>query len=176
MKIIDLNTMRQTYTFDCGAKALQSVLAFYGVDVREEDLLKKLKTTEDGTKVRKVISVAESYGFEVKHGKITLDILKKIIKLGVPVIVLLQAWSETKKSLEEWKDDWEDGHYVVVIGAENGKIVFEDPSSVKRTWLTDEEFIARWHDIDSDSDEKFVNYAIVVYGKKPETDSYEHMD
>jgi len=177
MKIIDLNKMRQTYNYDCGAKALQSVMAFYGLDVREEELMDKLKTREsDGTKIKNMVSVAEDYDFKVDHGKMTLELLKKFVTSGSPVIVLLQAWSEKDMSLEDWKNDWEDGHYVAVIGVENGLIVFEDPSSVKRTWLKEEEFLARWHDVDSNSDKKFVNYGIVLHGAKPENDEYEHMD
>jgi predicted double-glycine peptidase len=34
--MIELPSGRQTFDFDCGAKALQLVMAYYGVDVREE--------------------------------------------------------------------------------------------------------------------------------------------
>jgi predicted double-glycine peptidase len=176
MNIIDLNEMRQTYDYDCGPKALQTVIAYYGIDVREEKLLKQLDANDDGTKVSKIIEVAKRYGFKVKHGTISLSDLKETVNSGYPVIVLVQAWSGRKMSKEDWEKDWEDGHYVVVIGAEREMLVFEDPSSIRRTWLTDEEFMTRWHDVDTDTNEKLLNYAIILYGIKSDKKDYEHMD
>ena len=176
MNIINLNEMRQTYDFDCGPKALQTVIAYYGFDIREEKLIKQLGTGDDGTRVAKMIEVAKRYGFKVKHGTISLSDLKETVNSGYPVIVLVQAWAEKKMSKEDWENDWEDGHYVVVIGAEKERLVFEDPSSIRRTWLTDEEFMTRWHDVDTGSDEKFVNYAIILYGVKSDKRDFEHMD
>jgi len=40
MKILDFPELRQTFNYDCGAKALQSVLAYYGIDIREEEIIK----------------------------------------------------------------------------------------------------------------------------------------
>lgn len=35
--------------------------------------------------------------------------------MKIPVIILIQAWREDD-DLSPWADDWDDGHYVVVIG------------------------------------------------------------
>ena len=50
--MIDLHIGRQTYDFDCGAKALQTVMAYYGVDVREDELMETLGTGTQGTETR----------------------------------------------------------------------------------------------------------------------------
>lgn len=47
--IIDLPGGRQTFDFDCGAKALQLVMAYYGVDVREDVLLGELKCSSNSS-------------------------------------------------------------------------------------------------------------------------------
>ena len=60
--MMDLPTGRQTYDFDCGAKALQIVMAYYGIDVREDELMEELKCDSDGAPVRNMISVAEKKG------------------------------------------------------------------------------------------------------------------
>jgi predicted double-glycine peptidase len=60
--MMDLPTGRQTYDFDCGAKALQIVMAYYGIDVRENELMEELKCDSDGVPVRNMISVAEKKG------------------------------------------------------------------------------------------------------------------
>ena len=39
--MINLPIGRQTFDFDCGAKALQIVMAYYGVDIREDKLMEK---------------------------------------------------------------------------------------------------------------------------------------
>ncbi len=40
--MIDLPIGRQTFDFDCRAKALQIVIAYYGIDIREDELMKAL--------------------------------------------------------------------------------------------------------------------------------------
>lgn len=57
MKKLILPKLRQTYPFDCGAKALQSVLAYYGVFVREDKIIKLAKTNKDGTNIKGLIDV-----------------------------------------------------------------------------------------------------------------------
>ena len=52
---------------------------------------------------------------------------------GIPVIVLLQAWADRFMTLEDWRNDYDDGHYAIVIGFSKGVILFEDPSSFRRT-------------------------------------------
>jgi hypothetical protein len=51
-------------------------------------------------------------------------------------------------TLEDWRKDYDDGHYVIVIGHYDNIIIFEDPSSFRKTWMTEEEFAVRWHDED----------------------------
>jgi len=174
--MINLNIGRQTFEFDCGPKALQLVMAYYGVDMREDELIKELGTDQQqGTPVANMIAVAESKGFHVqaKNGW-SLDELKELVDKGHPVIVLLQAWAERYMTLEDWRNNYDDGHYAIVIGYTNGIMVFEDPSSIRRTWLTEEEFLVRWHD--KDADQKYERFGMVLLGKEPLRQTTEHMD
>ncbi|MDH5695313.1 MAG: cysteine peptidase family C39 domain-containing protein [Dehalococcoidia bacterium] len=175
--MIDLPTVRQTFDFDCGAKALEIVMAYYGVEVREDELMEELKCDSDGTPVQNMISVAEKKGFQVmaKCG-VSLETVKQYVDENHPVIVLVQAWAERYMPLEDWKEDNDDGHYAIVIGYHGYVIVFEDPSSIRRTWMTEEEFIARWHDIDPRTKEKLDHFAMVLLGKQPAGKVLEHMD
>jgi len=79
-------------------------------------------------------------------------------------------------TLEDWKADYDDGHYAIVIGHNGNIIIFEDPSSVRRTWLTEEEFLARWHDVDPRTKRKLEHFAMVLTGKEPVRKEVEHMD
>jgi predicted double-glycine peptidase len=166
--VIDLATGRQTFDFDCGAKALQLVMAYYGLDIREDELMTELKCTSEGTPIEHMISLAEKYGFEViAQSRVSLGTVKGYVNKGIPVIVLVQAWAERYMTFEDWKNDNDDGHYVIVIGHSDSTIVFEDPAPFRKTWMTEEEFLIRWHDVDPLTNTRLEQFAIVLLGKEP---------
>jgi len=136
--MINLRIGRQAFDFDCGPKALQMVMEYYGVEIREDILIKELGTDKNGTSVDSMIFVAEKNGFKVFTAtEVSLEQLKDFVDGGSPVIVLVQAWGERYMTLEDWKADYDDGHYAIVIGYNGNIIIFEDPSSIRRTWLTE---------------------------------------
>ncbi|MEX0942921.1 MAG: C39 family peptidase [Pseudomonadales bacterium] len=167
--VIELANLRQTYDFDCGVKALQGVLAYYGVEERGDALQKDLKADPVlGTNIENMIAVAERHGFVVESGtNWTLDKLKHYLDQGHPVIVSMQAWANRYLTLKEWRSNFDDGHYVVVIGYEGNILYFEDPASFHRTFLKENEFLARWHDLDPISGERLMRAGIVLLGKDP---------
>lgn len=175
MKLISLPQLRQTYEFDCGSKAIQSVLAYYGIEIREDKIMKIAKTNKNGTPPRGIKRVISKYGLQGKSGKMTIETLKKYIDLKIPVLVLLQAWSGQDRII--WKKNWLDGHWVVAIGYTKEKIIFEDPWSIYKTYLKYDELLERWHDKDS-SGKKYLNFGIAVFGKRPvfKRDRLIHMD
>ena len=174
--MIDLPIGRQTFDFDCGAKALQVVMAYYGIAVREDELIGELKCDADGVPVQNMVSVAEKRGFSVvAECGVSLETVKRYVDENHPVIVLVQAWAERYMTLEDWKEDNDDGHYVIVTGHHGYIIVFEDPASFG-TWMTEEEFIARWHDVDPRTKEKLDHFAMVLLGKQSASKVLEHMD
>jgi predicted double-glycine peptidase len=179
MAMIELPVGRQTFGFDCGAKALQILMAYYGIDISEGDLMKELKCDAQGCPVQNMVSVAEAKGFQVlwKDG-FSLEEVRRFVDEKHPVIVLVQAWAERYMTVEDWKTDDDDGHYVIVIGHVDGIIVFEDPSSFHRTWLTNEEFMARWHDVDPRTQGRLEHFGMVLLGKAPmpPQKTLEHMD
>lgn len=167
--MIELHNLRQTFDFDCGVKALQGVLAYYGVHEREDMLLKELEADEDlGVSLASMISVAERRGFAVEAGpNWTLDDLKHHLDQSRPVIVVMQAWADRPLTIKEWRENYEDGHYVVVIGYDGSTLYFEDPASFHRIWLKESEFVARWHDLDPVTGEKLVRVGMVLMGREP---------
>jgi hypothetical protein len=58
-------------------------------------------------------------------------------------MLVLQAYRTSSHQYENLQND---GHYVVAIGNEKRRIIFEDPSAYVRTWLADAELNERWHD------------------------------
>jgi len=175
MKTITLPQLRQTYSYDCGAKALQSILVYYGIKVREDHIIKSAGTSINGTSIQGIIKVANKHGLKTDSRQMTINDIKEYIKQNIPVILVLQAWTEKKKV--NWEKDWIDGHYVVAIGYTKDKILFEDPSSFERTYLKYDELQKRWHDVDTDG-KKYVHHGIAIFGKKPKfnRDEVVHMD
>ena len=167
-KILDFPELRQTYNYDCGASALQSVLVYYGVEEKEGNLFQKLETSENdfnlvGAKLYKIIEVAQSYGLDAKlidNGNIQF-IIDNINK-GIPVILLIQAWKEDDNI--DWTTDFEDGHYVVAIGYTDDKIIFEDPADFHRNFIYKDDLLDRWHAYDDDDKLSYKHYAIIIEG------------
>ncbi|OGO24929.1 MAG: hypothetical protein A2144_04475 [Chloroflexi bacterium RBG_16_50_9] len=102
--LIDLPGGRQTFDFDCGVKALQLVFAYYGIDLREDQLLEELACDEYGTLIKNMIILAEKYGFKViaKCGA-SLAEVEQYLDDEHPVIVLVQAWADRYMTLEDWQ-------------------------------------------------------------------------
>ena len=173
--MIELKISRQTFDFDCGAKALQTVLAYYGVEMREDALIKELGADDEGTPPDRMVAVAVAKGFNVDaRACFSLDEVKAYVDQGHPVIVLLQAWADRYMTLDDWAEDYDDGHYAIVIGHVGSVIIFEDPASFRRTWLTDEEFLVRWHDMHPHTKQRHRCFGIVLLGREPVVSDQEH--
>jgi predicted double-glycine peptidase len=176
--MIDLHIGKQYFDYDCGVQALQTVMNYYGVEVDRDELMQTLGTTEEsGTPPRAMIAAAQHYGFEVKSGtQWSLNQVKQYVDTGTPVIVLLQAWADRYMTLDDWRRGWDNGHYAIIIGLNKDVLLFEDPATIRRTWLREREFLARWHDMDADTGEKFEHFGMVLLGRQPAKLSLEHMD
>lgn len=96
MRILDFPQFPQTYEYDCGAKALQSVFVYYGINDREGVLMKELKTSKKGTSVKSIETAAKKRGFKIDAQKMEIIDLKKYIDKKIPIILPLQAWGEKK--------------------------------------------------------------------------------
>jgi len=163
MKIIKFPELRQSFDYDCGAKATEAVLAYYGIDAQEDKIIEVAGTNKNGTPLKGIVNAAEFYGLSANIEKMTIDALKMYLDHDVPVIILLQAWAQKKDV--DWENDWMDGHYVVAIGYDDNHVYFEDPYSVLRTFLAFDELLKRWHDIDSSENKKYVDLGIIIHGQ-----------
>lgn len=177
MHILDFPEFKQSFEYDCGAKSLQALLAYYGIDSNEIDLIKLAGTNEKyGTPIKGIKKVAKHFGFKLIMKSLTIAELKKYLDKDKPVLLLLQAWSN--KKIKNWQNHWDHGHFTVAIGYDKDKIYFEDPYTSVRTYLNYKELLKRWHDIDNQSQTKYQNLGIIFYGK-PKTYSSKqiiHMD
>jgi len=174
LKLIPVPRLRQATDYTCGVCALQAVLAYYGDDIREDELALALKANpRDGTRYQAIADygVKQGYSVEIKKDA-TLAALEATLKKGLPAIVLLQAWAENKSKQDDYAKNWEDGHYVVAVGFDDERIYFMDPSTMGNyAYVKRSDFLKRWHD--TDGKERLHNFFMVL-SKKPAAQAAMH--
>jgi len=184
MTILKTVDVRQATSYTCGAACAQVILSYYGIDQREDRIAEQFGTTEDsGTSPDQLIAGFESYGLTAAMKEdTTLEYLSVNLQNKIPTMVAVQAWLETYPP-SDWNQNWEDGHWVIVIGMDEDNIYFEDPSLLgTRGWMTQEEFLERWHDYIGDypccdEDDQPVNQlSISVTGQSVNFEPYTHID
>ena len=148
-----------------------SALLYFGVyDDPESTLDAELGVTaEEGTRVDSIVAEARRYGLQADaRVGLTFEDLDRGLSRGDVVIVALQAWAT--KPVTDWRTNWEDGHYAVVVGLSRDRVYLMDPSV--RTgygYLTRDQFLQRWHDYDLDRGKRitFERLGIVIRGGTP---------
>lgn len=167
---------RQSHNFTCGVACVASVLRYagYDFDTREDRLLWALGATpENGTSYVHIAAFLDAVRIEgapdtpvlsteivctdsasdedgLASASRLLSQFRTALDEGKPVICVIQAWRDDGDYTAGTEDD---GHYVVLIGygknTDNDAYIyyFMDPStSGSYTYLTEDEFILRWHD------------------------------
>jgi len=166
MPILTFPETRQSQSFDCGASATQSVLYYYGIERREDHIIKEMGTTEAGTPPGLIAKYMLQQGLCLYAGRMSIASLKRWIDKGVPVIMPIQAWPEDPQ--KDYAIALDEGHYVVAIGYEDGQIVFDDPALLgNRGRIPEAELDVRWHDV---AEEKWMleHFGMAVFGRKPQ--------
>jgi uncharacterized protein len=165
-ELLPVPDTRQSTDYSCGASALQAVLMYYGEEYLETDLMKMLGTTHDGTNPRDIVRVARELDFKAElREHCTFEDIEKSLKEKVPVLISGQAWRDGEDLKKPWKDVWESGHYMVIIGLDDKNVYIEDPSLLgSKGFIPRDEFMERWHDVD---EKKYEQMAIFIKGKKP---------
>ncbi|HRR44578.1 MAG TPA: C39 family peptidase [Mesotoga sp.] len=174
--LLRLPMVRQSTCYTCGVASLQSILRYYGIERREDVLAAELGADyETGTNHRKIIEFSLANGFNVeKKLNMSIDDLKAFLRAGIPVMCVIQAWPDSPPI--DWKDVWDCGHYVVAIGYDSERIFFMDPSTLGNyTYIPNEEFLDRWHDIDNDEVTMLFHLGIAIYMQQPDYNPEEFL-
>ena len=166
-----LKRTRQTTEYSCGASALMSVLAYWGKDVEEHELMRLMGTSEEeGTYPEMIAKAARALGFdaEVKEG-LTLDEVQKITARGDPMIALAQVWRGAKSG--NLGEDWEAGHYFSVLAVDADNVYFQDPYVRNcKAFVPRDFFEAHWRHVMGGkvgTNPELVHLGIVIRGKQP---------
>ena len=166
VELLDFPNTRQAYEYNCGPAAVQSIMAYYGEDFREAELISLMKTAQDeGTYIKDIVKFLHYQGFSTKQKqKMTIGELCGYIDKNIPVIVLIQAWGGESDYKKGYRDCWNDGHFVVVIGYTDKDILISDPALFCVGYIPISEFANRWHDLDEG---ETYQLGIPVYGREP---------
>jgi len=138
-RMADVPVILQANDYSCGAAAYLSVARYLGSkDASQNDAIKALRSSpRDGTSPVAIVDIATESGLSVElYTDMTIDELDTETRGGNPVIAAIQVGDPTG-------DD--SGHYVVVMGVENGIVHLMDPLDGKRS-LPVADYESRWHD------------------------------
>jgi predicted double-glycine peptidase len=164
-----LNRSRQSTEFSCGPAAVQAVLRHWGRDVAEEKLMELMGTTSEiGTRPENIVRGVRALGLQAEMKQnVTLDELQEYTSSGNPVVTLGQVWRSGTKAVE---DDWDSGHYIVVLGVDKDNVYFQDPYlRMGKGFAPRQQFDQHWHQaMGGDlADGKLIRVAIFIKGEKP---------
>jgi predicted double-glycine peptidase len=164
--MLDFPDSRQAASFSCGASAVQSILVYYGVDMTEVEIQKKVGTEEVfGTHIKRIKKFLDDLGFKYEEAtNMTIKDIEKYIDKSIPVMIAIQAWPEDPTI--DYEKDWDDGHYVVAIGYDDKNIIFDDPSvHSQRGIIPKDELLKRWHDVDEQDEGKVIHWGLAIFGR-----------
>jgi predicted double-glycine peptidase len=183
--VLAVPLVNQATNYTCGPAALSAVLKYWQVfDGDESELSKDLHTTpEYGTDPGNMEIVAKNrFHLETGYFRYRLDgdkpigtviniaDLRQALKQGITAIIDLQAWKEPKTHIHmegtTWSDEWDEGHYEILVGMDSTYAYFVDPSAQADAYvyvpLTELE--ERWHDVDNGGAEHVHHPTIFIRG------------
>ncbi len=169
--LIRVPLVQQTQDFSCGAAATLLLLRYWCINgyahADEAALYEALHTTRTrGTEPGPIADVLRQSGLyaEYRSGDVSVGDLERAVSAGEPPIVDLQAWSDHSGL---WRETWDAGHYVVMVGFDGERLYFADPSRATPggyAYLDRTELDERWHDLTGVNDEPVHSMAIFVRG------------
>jgi uncharacterized protein len=170
--LIRVPKVRQQTDFSCGTAATLALLRYWRVpeyaDVDEAKLYQQLGTTPArGTEPQAIaafLNAAPGITAEYRHGDVTVGDLERAVDLLQPPVVDLQAWRDHDAP---WRDVWDAGHYVVLVGYDDERLFFMDPSRATPgpyAYLPRAELDERWHDLTGDHNQEVLRMAVFARG------------
>ena len=96
----------------CGPTSALMILQYFGINPGIEAVAKKAKCDSGGSYFSDNISAATSYGLKSENVSIGYGAFQKALEANKPILVRTLDWK---------------GHFVVVTGIKNGKVIVNDP-------------------------------------------------
>lgn len=163
---------RQEKEYSCGAAALLSVMYYWqAYNGEEKDLYPLLETDpQQGTEGIKIAEVAKSFGLDAKiDTDVTFSQLRTFLREGKTAILEIQAWPLRDHGNAAWRNIWNEGHFVTLIGMDELYGYFMD-SAVENAYMYVplEELNERWHNWAVGTDgvnRAYQHFSVVISGE-----------
>ena len=166
----------QDNDYSCGLACTKAILQFYNIFYTDKHLYELLETNETfGTNSSKVVETLSKHFLINVFENSNIKQLKKIVKQGYPILTLIQAYKDDENVL--YKNTFECGHYVVIIGFEKNHFILMD-SATEDVYkkISTEELLNRWCDED-ENDTVYRNcYFIQVKKEKTNLKTIKHIE
>lgn len=131
---LDVPFIPQTQINDCGPSALAAVLAFHGRDASLDEVTRAVFTPVlERTLLPDMENHARRLGFATNSGRGDLDMLRRSIDAGRPVILMLEMGGRM----------FSQGHYVVVFGHDPEGFLMHVGTRAD-VFLMERELLERW--------------------------------
>lgn len=115
------NVCLQSYKSTCGPSSLATIFKYYGIDKTEQELAEQAHSCATGTEIWYLIRYARDNGFRVQYKRVN-----SISEVSIPSII-----GTTLRGTV--------GHFVTLLGKENGYYIIGDPLKGKLK-LSESEF------------------------------------
>ncbi len=133
--MLKIKPYKQSAYYLCGPASLKMILSYYGVDKSEKIIAKQTSTTSKiGCAHQNLIKYAKKLGFKAYFkDNFSIKNLESLINKKIPVII-------------DWFSLKGEGHYSVIIGITDNKIIYIDPYDGKIMKIHKQDFLFRWFD------------------------------
>jgi len=167
-----LNISKQVTEYACGPAAVQSVLRYWGRDVDQQRLMELFGTTADvGTHPQKMVEGIRALGLQAEFREnCTLEDVEAFTSVGHPVVALGQVWRSSSRGVRAVSEEWNSGHYLVILGTDKDNVYFQDPYlGMCKGFVPRNVFEDHWHQImDGDpGNPKLIHVGVFVHGDRP---------
>ena len=159
--VVPARPQKKDYT--CGAAALRSAFAAFGVTYNEEELEKALKTSKtNGVDGDTMAEVADRLGLDIDViENMSISDIKKYTHKKWPVMITYQSGNDDK----DWENEWDEGHFAIITKVDGTILEFTDPANKSGfSKMEIEDFESRWHE--EDSGKKHMQWGMVIKGIK----------
>jgi hypothetical protein len=127
---------------------------------------------EVGTYPEDIVRGARSLGFDAEMKEhLTLDEVERRTANGDPMIALGQVWGSQKDGVSSVADEWNNGHYIIVLGVDKDYVYFQDPYvRMSKAFVPRKSFEEHWHQAmggDRVNNPELIHLGVFVRGNRP---------
>src|SRR6478609_6382803 len=96
-----------------------------------------------------MIRGAQALGLDAElRENVSLEELEAFTSAGHPVIALAQVWHSQKDTPASAEDEWDCGHYIVVLAVDKDYVYFQDPYiRMSKAFAPRKAFEEHWHQV-----------------------------